>query len=343
MFRSDLLFERPDRLAAVAPPEQRGLDRDSVRMLVSTREGVQHARFYELPAFLQPGDLLVYNASATLPASLESEASLGRFTLNLSTHYGSNLWLAEPRWSADKPGPLPLNAGERIKSAGLDGRLVSPFPGLPRLWFVQFAADVAPVMNRFGRPIHYGYIQDPPGLQAYQTIFARTPGSAEMPSAARPFTESVLAGLDQRGVRLAPIVLHTGVSSLEVETERVEEHPLYPEPFEVPPETARLVNETRENNRRVVAIGTTVVRALETAWNGKHLRPAVGFTSLFVTPGRGIHAVDGLLTGLHDPVTSHLAMLYAVAGQERIRQAYQEAVDEGYLWHEFGDVHLILA
>ncbi len=343
MLRDELTFERPEHLAAVAPPERRGLERDEVRMLVSTPEGNRHARFVDLPELLQPGDLLVYNSSATLPASLAACGSPGSFTLNLSTHYGGNLWLAEPRWSASSPGPLPLSPGETVRVAGLDARLVGPFPGLPRLWFVQFAGDAGEVMLRHGRPIHYGYIQDPPGLDAYQTIFARTPGSAEMPSAARPFTGRVLRSLEARQVRLAPIVLHTGVSSLEVESDTLEDHRLYPEPFEVPPETARQVNETRSGGGRVIAIGTTVVRALETAWNGERLRAAAGFTRLFITPTRGVRVIDGLLTGMHDPVTSHLAMLYAIAGRERIQAAYRIALAEGYLWHEFGDVHLIFA
>ncbi len=343
MLRDELTFERPEHLAAVAPPERRGLERDEVRMLVSTPEGNRHARFVDLPKLLQPGDLLVYNNSATLPASLAACGSPGSFTLNLSTHYGGNLWLAEPRWSASSPGPLPLSPGETVRVAGLDARLVGPFPGLARLWFVQFAGDAGEVMLRHGRPIHYGYIQDPPGLDAYQTIFARTPGSAEMPSAARPFTGRVLRSLEARQVRLAPIVLHTGVSSLEVESDTLEDHRLYPEPFEVPPETARQVNETRSGGGRVIAIGTTVVRALETAWNGERLRAAAGFTRLFITPTRGVRVIDGLLTGMHDPVTSHLAMLYAIAGRERIQVAYRIALAEGYLWHEFGDVHLIFA
>ncbi len=343
MLRDELTFERPEHLAAVAPPERRGLERDEVRMLVSTPEGNRHARFVDLPELLQPGDLLVYNSSATLPASLAACGSPGSFTLNLSTHYGGNLWLAEPRWSASSPGPLPLSPGETVRVAGLDARLVGAFPGLPRLWFVQFAGDAGEVMLRHGRPIHYGYIQDPTGLDAYQTIFARTPGSAEMPSAARPFTGRVLRSLEARQVRLAPIVLHTGVSSLEVESDTLEDHRLYPEPFEVPPETARQVNETRSGGGRVIAIGTTVVRALETAWNGERLRAVAGFTRLFITPTRGVRVIDGLLTGMHDPVTSHLAMLYAIAGRERIQAAYRIALAEGYLWHEFGDVHLIFA
>ncbi len=197
-------------------------------------------------------------------------------------------------------------------------------------------------MRAFGTPIHYGYVEKSYPLDAYQTVFSTVPGSAEMPSAAQPFTPRVVAALRARGIAIAGLVLHTGVSSLEVDEEIVEDHPLYAEPFEVPLATARAVNEARRAGRRVIAVGTTVVRALESAWDGAQVRPMTGFTRLYVHPGRGVHVIDGLITGLHDPVTSHLAMLYALADQETIRSAYAEAVAEGYLWHEFGDSHLIL-
>jgi S-adenosylmethionine:tRNA ribosyltransferase-isomerase len=186
------------------------------------------------------------------------------------------------------------------------------------------------------------YVTEPYPLAAYQTIFARVPGSAEMPSAGRPFTKRVIQSLRQRGIKVAGITLHTGVSSLEIETETVEAHPMYAEPFEVPIATARLVNATREAGHRVIAVGTTVVRALESAWDGEAVRPTRGFTRLFVHPQRGVHVVDGLITGFHDPLASHLAMLYSVAGQAVVQDSYREAVEHGYLWHEFGDSHLLL-
>jgi S-adenosylmethionine:tRNA ribosyltransferase-isomerase len=179
-------------------------------------------------------------------------------------------------------------------------------------------------------------------LAAYQTIFATTPGSAEMPSAAQPFTPRVVAALRAKKIEIAGITLHTGVSSLEVEVETVEDHPLYAEPYSVPLATANAINRARQDGRRVIAVGTTVIRALESAWDGAQIRPASGFTRVYVHPGRGVHTVDGLVTGLHDPVTSHLAMLYALASPDLIRSAYAEAVQKGYLWHEFGDSHLIL-
>lgn len=339
---AELIFDRPAELQATAPPEARGLQRDEVRLLVSMPAGHTHSFFHRLADFLQAGDLLVVNRSATLPASLPAQGAIGNFILNLSTEYGDGVWLAEPRWSSSQPGPLPLEPSERIFIAGVPARLTVPYPGLPRLWFVQAQADLRPLLHQAGRPIRYGYVGEVYPLDAYQTIFAEVPGSAEMPSAGRPFTLRVLEALRGRGVQIAGLILHTGVSSLEVESENVEDHPLYAEPFHVPVNTAEAVNTARQEGRRVIAVGTTVVRALEAAWDGGKVCPVRGFTRKYVHPQTGVHTVDGLLTGFHDPQASHLAMLYAIAGQELIRSGYAEAVHHGYLWHEFGDSHLIL-
>ena len=342
MKRADLYFERPAALQANRPPEDRQLARDEVRLLVTTPSGHTHTTFTHLAEFLAPGDLVVVNRSATAPASLPARSSYGDILLNLSTNYGDGVWLAEPRWSASEPGPLPLTPGDQLMVGDQPIRLLAPYPGLPRLWFVRSNADFCRLMNDHGRPIRYGYVAEPYPLAAYQTIFAKTPGSAEMPSAGRPFTQGVVRALRQRGVQLAGITLHTGVSSLEIETEQVEAQPMYAEPFHVPIATARLVNATRAAGRRVIAVGTTVVRALESAWDGNKVCPARGFTRLFIHPQRGVQVVDGLVTGFHDPLASHLAMLYAVAGRETIQDSYRVAVEQGYLWHEFGDSHLIL-
>ncbi|MBL8131557.1 MAG: S-adenosylmethionine:tRNA ribosyltransferase-isomerase, partial [Anaerolineae bacterium] len=216
------------------------------------------------------------------------------------------------------------------------------YPGLDRLWFVHFEGDVLTAMARFGSPIRYGYVSQRYPLATYQTVFARHPGSAEMPSAAYPFTTEVVSRLRERGVLMTAITLHTGVSSLEVERETVEDHPLFPEPFAVSRPAADAVNAAQREGRRVIAVGTTAIRALESAWDGAQVVPRTGFTRAYVHPGTGVHTVDGLITGLHDPVTSHLAMLYALAGREVIVGGYAEAVREGYLWHEFGDSQLIL-
>ncbi|CAN5507146.1 S-adenosylmethionine:tRNA ribosyltransferase-isomerase [soil metagenome] len=338
---TELDFGRPAQLQASAPPEARGLRRDEVRLLVSSGQGHHHATFRDLADYLTPGDLLIVNDSATLAASLPAEGSAGPFILNLSTDYVGGLWLAEPRWSPGQPGPLPLRAGDAFTAAGLCSRVVRAYPGLPRLLFVSLNGDVTAAMRRHGEPIRYGYLREAYPLEHYQTHFARLPGSAEMPSAARPFTLRVLASLRARGVRLATVTLHTGVSSLELSGD-LGAQTLYPEPFAVPAATSEAVNTAKAEGRRVVAVGTTVVRALEASWNGRGVTARRGFTRLYLRPGREVRVVNCLLTGLHDPRASHLAMLCAVAGRAVIQEAYAEAVRAGYLWHEFGDSHLIL-
>lgn len=345
MKRAELDFDRPQALQASGPPERRGLERDEVRLLVTTERGHEHARFRDLPRFLAPGTLLVVNTSATLPASLPARhPALGPLLANVSTWYGGGSYLVELRRSAAEPGPLPVEAGDHLEIAGEPARLVAPHPGLPRLWFLRVETSLRAAMERAGSPIRYGYLEAPyPKLADYQTLFARQPGSAEMPSAGRPFTPRVVNDLQARGIGLAGVTLHTGVSSHEVEADEVEDQVLYAEPFEVPRQTAEAVNAARREGRAVIAVGTTVIRALETAWDGERVRPSAGFTRLLVHPGRPVRSVDGLITGLHDPLASHLAMLYAVAPKELVRSGYAEAVREGYLWHELGDSHLILA
>lgn len=361
--------DRADRAAghavlpATVPAEWRGGDRDEVRLLVSDDAGHHHARFIDLPNLLEPGDLLVVNESATLPASLPARVMLRagwpgagaaavtdavngvaevHFRLNLSTRFSARLWLAEPRWSVQRPGPMPLRIGDRIIAGGISARLLAPLDGAPRLWFIMFGADVAGAMQRHGEPIRYGYVRRPsPPLSMYQTIFARRPGSAEMPSAARPFTPRVLERLRKRGVTITRIVLHTSVSGLDA-SDGSTKNLAIPEPFQVTRAAAEAVNRARRRGRRVIAVGTTVVRALESAATPRgEVRATSGLTRLMVEPARGVGTVDGLITGLHEPHTSHRALLEAVGGAERVHDAHEEAIREGYLWHEFGDVHLL--
>ncbi|HTD81232.1 MAG TPA: S-adenosylmethionine:tRNA ribosyltransferase-isomerase, partial [Thermoplasmata archaeon] len=313
MKRAELLFDRPEGQFARIPPEKRGRGRDDVRLLVTLPDGHRHARFEDLPEYLPPGDLLVVNESAALPASLPAEGRLGEILLNLCTRFRSDLWLAEPRWSAGKPGPMPVRRGDELEIGSSTVRLLSEYPGLPRLWFALADRPFDSIMTEVGGPIHYGYTDAWP-MDVYETMFSRVPGSAEMPSAARPITPRMKELLEETGIRFAPIVLHTGVSSLEIEGETVEGEAMYPEPFSVPKETAGAVNRTHLAGGRVIAVGTTVVRALESAWTPDGVVPRSGYSRLQVNPDRGVHAVDGLLTGFHDPVTSHLALLGAFLG-----------------------------
>ena len=336
-----LTFERPADRVAHEPPEVRGRSRDDVRLLVTIGGEHRHARFGDLAHFVRSGDLLVVNESAAIPASLPAAGRLGDILLNLCTRFQDDLYVAEPRWSAGKPGPLPVKPGDDLRIGAAKVRLVAPYPGIPRLWFVHADRPFGPLIAGHGRPIHYGYTDEWP-MGVYETLFSRVPGSAEMPSASRPITPNVRDAVEEAGVRILPILLHTGVSSLEIESPTVEGQAMYPEPFVVSPDTALAVNRTHAAGGRVIAVGTTVVRALESAWTPAGVRPVSGFTRMYVNPDRGVHAIDGLLTGFHDPVTSHLALMAAFLGIDGVRSAYAEAVRGGYLWHEFGDSHLVL-
>jgi S-adenosylmethionine:tRNA ribosyltransferase-isomerase len=329
-------FTLPAELEAHDPPEARGLARDGVRLLVSRRatEEVSHRAFRDLPGLLLPGDLVVVNDTGTLPAQVRAGRELA---VHFSTARPDGAWLVELRAIKDKIS-RPNGAGYPDQVIDLPGgaalTLQSRVGG--RLWLARLSVAVVPYLLRYGTPIRYSYVSRDWPLAAYQTVFSRKPGSAEMPSASRPFTPPVVTDLAARGVLIAPLTLHAGVSSLEAD-----EDP-YPEPYDVPPATARLVNHVRAHGGRVIAAGTTVVRALETAFDGDRVVPLAGWTSHVVTPETGVRAVDGLLTGLHEPRSSHLRMLAAFAGPDLLGSCYEAAITAGYLWHEFGDVHLLL-
>jgi len=334
--RTGVEFALPPEREAREPPEARGLRRDEVRLLVTERATgrMVHARFHDLPTFLRPGDLVVVNDSATLPAALTAQDAGGRpVRLHLSTRLPAGLWVVEPR-EAD------VAAGDSLRlPGGAAARLLATYPHSTRLWVAQLDLPV-PVLEylfRYGRPIAYPYVRGEWPLEAYQTVYAREPGSAEMPSAGRAFTPEVLAQLAAGGIAVAAVTLHAGVAS----PERTE--PPIEEAYRVPIETADAVNKVRRRGGRVVAVGTTVVRALESAADAdRRVVAASGWTDLVVTPDRGVRVVDALLTGFHEPRASHLAMLEAIAGRDHIEQAYRAALAAGYLWHEFGDLHLIL-
>jgi S-adenosylmethionine:tRNA ribosyltransferase-isomerase len=325
-------FELTPANEASAPPAER----DEVRLLVAQRgRPLVHDMFRGLPAHLRAGDLLVVNTSATMPAAL----SAGAVDVHLSTPVPGDdeRWVVElRRCGARHRG----QAGQVLElPGGGSAELLAPYLSPGRLWIaaLDLPLPLADYLAEYGRPIAYAHLAEPRPLEDLQTVFADEPGSAEMPSAGRPFSPRVLDDLFARGVQVAPLTLHTGVSSLELG-----ERP-YPERYRVPALTASRVNAHRAAGGRVIAIGTTVVRALETvaAPNGE-VAPGAGWTSVVVTPERGVRAVEGLLTGWHEPDASHLLMLEAVGGRELIERSYAAALGAGYRWHEFGDTHLIL-
>jgi S-adenosylmethionine:tRNA ribosyltransferase-isomerase len=346
-----LAFELPAALEAREPPEARGLDRDEVRLMVSrgtgTQTRVEHTAFRALPEHLAPGDVLVINTSGTLNAALPARRADGMpLELHLSTRLPAGLWTVEVRRPQDRStAPFyTAAAGETLAlPAGASATLHAPHgeagEGRVRLWLatLRLPGPLEPFLAEHGFPIRYSYVREAWPSEYYQTVYATETGSAEMPSAGRAFTPGLITRLAARGVVVAPLLLHTGVASLE------DHEPPYEEWYRVPAATARLVNGARAAGQRVVAVGTTAVRALETVTDASgEAHPGEGYTDLIISPERPPRSVTGLLTGLHEPRATHLAMLAAVAGMEHLRAAYAEALKEQYLWHEFGDLHLIL-
>jgi S-adenosylmethionine:tRNA ribosyltransferase-isomerase len=348
-----LTFKLPLELEASEPPEEaRGLSRDQVRLMLSYRADnrIVHAQFRDLPDYLQAGDVLVINTSGTLNAALHATRADGTpVELHLSTHLPADLWIVEVRQPSGS-ATIPFYTAQAGETLGLPSRaratLLTPYnpseriqSGHTRLWIatLKLPSTVEGYLSEYGFPIRYSYVKQGWPNSYYQTVYATVKGSAEMPSAGRAFTSELITRLVSKGVQVAPLLLHTGVASLE------EHEPPYEEFYHVPAETAQALNTARAENRRIIAVGTTVVRALETVTDNQTItHPGEGWTRVIVTPERGIHAVNAMLTGLHEPHASHLAMLEALAGREHLEITYNEALKERYLWHEFGDLHLIL-
>jgi len=346
-------FELPAELSAGEPPEARGLARDEVRLLVSYRadDRVVHTDFRGIVDVLDAGDVLVINTSGTLNAALDGVRDDSTpVELHLSTHLPADLWIIEvrePYEGSTRPFPharagevltLPFGASATLLTPYLSDR-PHPADGPTRLWIatLDLPYDLVPYLQHYGFPIRYSYVKEDWPSSYYQTVYATEPGSAEMPSAGRAFTAELLTRLVAKGVQIAPLVLHTGVASLE------DHEPPYEEWYRVPLATAQTVNMAHAARRRVVAVGTTVIRALETVTDVQGVtHPGEGWTNEIITPERGVRAVCGLLTGFHEPRATHLAMLEAVAGVQHLEVTYSAALEHGYLWHEFGDLHLIL-
>ena len=340
-------FELPADLEAKAPPEARGLQRDDVRLMVSylADNHIEHTKFRNVVDFLEAGDLVVINTSGTMSAALKIHREDGLpLDLHVSTRLPDGNWVIELRQHKNKHHHpfYDMQSGDKLLLPdGSTAEIISAYQAEQaknRLWIAHFELEesMADYLAHYGFPIRYNYVQEPWPIHYYQTVYATELGSAEMPSAGRAFTPEIITRLIAKGVQVAPLILHTGVASLEAD-----ETP-YSEYYRVPSTTARLINLTRENGGRIIAIGTTVVRALETVTDENTTHHGEGWTDIYITPERGIRSVDAMLTGLHEPRATHLAMLEALANREHLQQTYTAALDEHYLWHEFGDLHLIL-
>lgn len=343
---NSLRFILPDDRMATMPPEARGMCRDEVRLMVATPHGISHGRFTDLGRYLRPGDLIVANSSPTMPAALAATLRGRPIKVHFSAMHDATTWTIELR-REDDAGPITDAVAKevvRLDAAGwlrLDAPADESGAAATRLWRAHVAVPggVARAMHLAGEPIRYSYIEGAWPIAAYQTVFAAArawPGSAEMPSAGRPFSRRLVAGLRRSGIDIATIQLHTGVSSQEAH-----EAP-QPEPYFVSDETARAVERAKAAKRRIIAVGTTVTRALETVGRTGTVMPGSGWTDLVLGPHRPAGIVDGLITGWHPPEASHLELLDAVAGEELVAAAYEAAIDGEYLWHEFGDSALFL-
>jgi len=334
-------LELPSALRASLPAELRGLRRDHVRLMVIDRRTrtVTHTRFNHLGAYLGPGDLLVVNSSRTLPAALAARRDSGEaIELRLCVRRPA-AWDVLAVEASPPHRNVPLEPGERITLAGGEiARVTGRRPDIPLLWRLEISAGSLEPILEAGHPIRYSYMPVAVPMEYYQNVYASRPGSAETPSAGRAFTWELLLALRRTGVRVAEIVLHTGLSSFQDDAFDAEHH-LFEEWYEVEVPAARAVN----GARRVIAVGTTVVRALETtAGADRIVRPARGWTRLKIESSSRLRVVDALLTGFHEPQASHFDLLQAFVDEPLLRRAYAEAIERGYLWHEFGDAALIL-
>jgi S-adenosylmethionine:tRNA ribosyltransferase-isomerase len=342
-------FALPAELAAREPPERRGVPRDRVRLMVINRRtgSIDHSRFDRLGDYLRPGDLLVFNSSRTLPASLDGCTAGGPcLEIRLAEHLPDDSWLALLVCRDGDPFACGLREGLHIAfGEGLTATVGQRDSSIPRLWKIRFSqtgSELIDLLYRLGKPVRYEYVAEPWGLDYYQTVYAREPGSAEMPSAGRAFTWRLLFGLQRRGIEAAHIVLHTGLSSY-LDDELDAQHPASEEEYLLRDEAVAKINRARQAGRRVIAVGTTVVRALESAAGSDgRVRAGHGYTRLHISAKHRLRAVDGLLTGLHAPEASHLDLLTAFLPARSIQEAYEDAVRRRYLWHEFGDLNLIV-
>jgi S-adenosylmethionine:tRNA ribosyltransferase-isomerase len=350
MATAPFLFELPSYLRAKEPLENRGMSRDQARLLVIHRDPfrLEHAHLRSIGNFLQSGDLLVFNTSRTLPASLQGCIVAGGpcLEVRLAEHLPDDSWLALLLYKKQNIFDCGIRTGLRIEfSQDFFAVVESQDSNISPLWKLRFSRsglELTDSLYRLGQPIRYEYVSAPWNLELYQTIFAREPGSAEMPSAGRGFTWKLLFDLKRRGIQIAYVVLHTTLSSY-MDDALDEEHPVSEEEYFVNEATAEKIRFAKAQGRRVIAVGTTVVRALESAVSATgQMQPGHRYTSLRIDVSHALRIVDGLLTGFHEPNASHLDLLTAFLPAGRIREVYEEAIRHRYLWHEFGDLNLIL-
>jgi S-adenosylmethionine:tRNA ribosyltransferase-isomerase len=334
---------------ATAPPETR----EQVKLLLvdPARGPSRELSFDGLPELLVPGDLLVFNDAATLPASLAGELADtgGAIELRLVGPGLGRRWRAVAfgagDWQLDtdaRPSPPPLEPGTRLRlRGGLEAKVAEVEGRLVELAFEREDAELYAGLYAAGRPVQYSHLEEELELWSVQTLFAGRPWAVEMPSAGRPFTAAILAALRRRGVAIARLTHAAGLSATG-DPELDAALPL-PEPYEIPAETVELIARTKTAGGRVIAVGTSVVRALESAVEDHgELRSGRGLARLILSPAHELRVVDGLLTGMHDPSESHYRLLGAFASERTLQTTWCFALGADYRSHEFGDLALLL-
>ena len=329
----------PERIA-----QHPAIPRDSSRLMVLHREGerIEHRIFREIGEYLQPGDLLVANESRVIPARLLARKvpTGGKVELLLLTKRGERTWEALVTGRKVRVGTvLAIGQGERR----LQGTTLAITPSGGRL--IEFEEPVEPWLEEVGQVPLPPYIHEPlhdPGR--YQTIYARVPGSVAAPTAGLHFTPRLMDALRAKGVEFAFVTLHVSLDTFRpVQEERVEDHRMYSERCSLKPEVAEKINRAKREGRRVIAVGTTTVRVLESAAQDTgFVKPFEGETDLFIYPGYRFRVVDGLITNFHLPRSTLLMLVAAFAEKSFIDRAYQEAIQKGYRFYSFGDAMLIL-
>ncbi|TCP70686.1 S-adenosylmethionine:tRNA ribosyltransferase-isomerase [Baia soyae] len=340
-----LSFYLPDSLHASLPPERRGIRRDHVKCMVLNRQTGEttHTQFQHIDSYLEKDDLLVLNASRTIPAVFQVDWKRNGTLLQTQVEIRLARRIDSTNWEA-----LIVAAGvnlgdEFIFSSYLQAQVISlSEASIVTLQFSQSGNHLLESFYALGEPIRYEYIDHPWDLDYYQTVYGTVPGSVEMPSAGRAFSWELLLKLQKKGVRIAYIQLHTGLSYL-LDDQAYLDPKKHAEEYLVPVSTVQEIKKAKKHGKRVIAVGTTIVRALETSIDGDgELIPQTGWTSLHITANTKLLVVDGLITGFHEPEASHLDLLSSLINPEHLLHAYQEAIEHQYYWHEFGDMNLIL-
>ena len=342
---SELDFTLPEELIAQVPVEPR----DASRLLVLPRGGGApvHRRFTELPDLLAPGDLLVLNDSRVIPARLIGRKESGGKVEVLLVEPAQGDAAGPARWHAMAQASKPIRVGTRLDFDGLRAEVTGvEGDGFYEVRFDRDEPGLAAELERVGRVPLPPYIRRDPEVadrERYQTVVARWPGSVAAPTAGLHFTAGLLERLASRGVERATVTLHVGPGTfLPVRASRLEDHRMHSERYEVPEATAVAFAAARRRGGRVVAVGTTAVRTLESACSGGELSPGPGRTDIFIRPGHLFRAVNGLVTNFHLPRSTLLALVCALGGQENVLGAYRKAVAARYRFFTYGDSMVIL-